>query len=248
MPGEKPPCEFNDCGRRGRARRDGVMLCSTHYNAAREGRPLKPIKPMLKRGTYAKCGFEGCGRPHSSGGYCATHYQQQNDGKPLTPIRGWVRQAEWPSCRYGDCKTISHSRGLCIVHYGRGISQFARDAILVLQGGRCLCGTETPGAEGWELDHDHACAGGHLPHNYCLACVRGMLCVPCNRRGVSWYEGTWKPQGNALIPWMEAWITRRIRFDGDPNSPDVEVAYVLPARAPAAASTTCSDFTVADHR
>ncbi|MFJ3176316.1 endonuclease domain-containing protein [Streptomyces roseus] len=99
------------------------------------------------------------------------------------------------------------------------------------KGGRCLCGAETPGAEGWELDHDHACAVGHLPHNYCVACVRGMLCVPCNRHGVSWYEGTWKPQGNAPIPLLEEWITRRIRFDGAPDSPGVVVAYVLPERA-----------------
>ncbi|MEU6621931.1 hypothetical protein ABZ926_14310 [Streptomyces litmocidini] len=45
---------------------------------------------------------------------------------------------------------------------------------------------------------------------------------------MSWYEGTWKPQGNAPIPQMEEWITRRIRFEGNPDSPDVAVAYVLP--------------------
>lgn len=207
------------------------MLCSTHYNAACEGRPLKPIQPRVERGRHKICLFDPCERTHSAGGYCATHYQQQNDGKTLTPIRGWMSQAASPTCRYGECTTDSHSRGLCIVHYGRGISQFARDAILTLQGGRCLCGAETPGAKGWELDHDHACAAGHLPHNYCVACVRGMLCVPCNRHGVSWYEGTWKPQGNAPIPLLEEWITRRICFDGAPDSPDVVVAYVLLERA-----------------
>ncbi|MEU3991606.1 endonuclease domain-containing protein [Streptomyces platensis] len=165
------------------------------------------------------------------GGYCATHYQQWSDGKQLTPIRGWKSQAEWgPTCRYAECEAVSRARGLCIVHYGRGISQFARDAILALQGGRCLCGTSDPGQRGWQLDHAHGCTSGHEPENYCKDCVRGLLCISCNRHGLGWYEGAFRPQhGNELIPIFEHWISRRVQFHGDVDSPGTRVSYV-PAR------------------
>lgn len=225
-------CCFLGCGRPGHARRDGVLLCKTHYEQARTGRPLKPIKAKAKAGQYTGCRFDDpqCDRPHSSDGYCSTHYQQKNDGKPLTRIRGWRSQAEWgPLCRYGTCRSDPYSRGLCIVHYGRGISQFARDAILALQSGRCLCGVVDPGPEGWELDHAHDCTAGHRPMNYCVACVRGLLCVPCNRRAIAWYEGAWMRQdGNEPIPVLEEWVTRRIRFHGEPDSADVKVSYMPP--------------------
>lgn len=116
------------------------------------------------------------------------------------------------------------------MHYGRGISQFARDAILALQSGRCLCGVVDPGPEGWELDHAHDCTAGHRPTNYCVACVRGLLCVPCNRRAIAWYEGAWmRQEGNEPIPVLEEWVTRRIRFHGEPGSADVKVSYMPPA-------------------
>ncbi|MFJ5849250.1 endonuclease domain-containing protein [Streptomyces sp. NPDC092903] len=122
----------------------------------------------------------------------------------------------------------THSRGLCHVHYGRGISQFARDAIFALQGGRCLCGTVDPGPEGWELDHAHDCTAGHRPANYCRDCVRGLLCVPCNRRAIAWYEGAWMRQAsNEPIPALDTWVGRRICFHGEPDSPDVKVSYRL---------------------
>lgn len=171
-------CWFPECGRPGHARRDAVLLCKTHNEMVRTGRRLRPIQEKAKAGQYTGCRFEDpqCDRPHSSGGYCSTHYQQWKGGKGLTPIRGWKSQAAWGSnCRYGTCRSDTHSRGLCIVHYGRGISQFARDAILALQGGRCLCGAVDPGPEGWELDHAHDCAVGHRPTNYCSVCVRGLL-------------------------------------------------------------------------
>ncbi|MEU8194671.1 endonuclease domain-containing protein [Microbispora amethystogenes] len=183
---------------------------------------------MIPRGTYTECSFPGCGRPHSSQGYCNGHYQQKEKGVPLTPLRGWVSQAEWgPTCRYGTCQEKPHSRGLCIVHYGRGISQFARDVILALQGGRCLCGTSDPGKEGWHLDHAHECEQKHKPENYCSKCVRGMLCLSCNRHGVAWYEGTYKLQpGNQPIALFEQWINRRILFHGATDSPDVTASYI----------------------
>ncbi|WP_425544022.1 endonuclease domain-containing protein [Streptomyces crystallinus] len=117
------------------------------------------------------------------------------------------------------------------MHYGRGISQFARDAIFTLQGGRCLCGTENPGQTGWHLDHAHSCMSGHKPANYCSACVRGLLCIQCNRHAIAWYEGSWKSQlDNEPIALFEEWINRRIRFHGPVDSPEVRVSlHVTPA-------------------
>lgn len=223
-------CSFRGCGRPFRARSSGVPLCKSHYEQARLGLPLRPIRAKLPAGLYTKCQYNAppCDRPHSSGGYCATHYQQWSDGKPLTPIRGWKSQAEWgPTCRYRGCTAVSRSRGLCIVHYGRGISQFARDAILALQGGRCLCGTSDPGQRGWQLDHAHDdCTRGHNPNNYCQDCVRGMLCIACNRHALGWYEGTYLAQpGNAPIPLFDDWISRRVQFHGDVDSPEITVSY-----------------------
>ncbi|MFB7113782.1 endonuclease domain-containing protein [Streptomyces sp. NPDC056291] len=217
-------CEFPKCGRPIR----NLTFCRTHYDQHRTGQQLRPIKSIIRRGTFKECSFLKCGRPHSAGGYCGSHYQQKEKGVPLTPLRGWVSQAEWgPTCRYGDCTAENHSRGLCIVHYGRGISQFARDAVLALQGGRCLCGREDPGKRGWQLDHAHACNGRHKPTNYCAECVRGMLCVSCNRHAVAWYEGTYRAQpNNPPIPILEQWVTRRVVFHGEIDSPDVTASYI----------------------
>ncbi|MFC4063292.1 endonuclease domain-containing protein [Planomonospora corallina] len=217
-------CSFQDCGRPVRT----LTFCKTHYDQHRIGQPLKPIRSMIPRGTYTECSFPGCGRPHSSQGYCDGHYQQKKKGFTLTPLRGWISQAEWGSlCRYGTCQEKPHSRGLCIVHYGRGISQYARDAVLALQGGRCLCGTNDPGATGWQLDHAHECDQKHKPTNYCAKCVRGMLCLACNRHGIAWYENTYKPQhDNQPIVLFEQWINRRVIFHGAIDSPDVTVSYV----------------------
>jgi hypothetical protein len=227
-------CDFQGCERLAHARHKATTpLCKTHYEQARQGKALQPIRRHIRRGTYSRCQFDEppCDRPHSSGGYCATHYQQWSEGKPLTPIRGWRSQAEWgPTCRYGTCEDIPHSRGLCSTHYGRGISQFARDAILALQGGRCLCGTADPGSTGWHLDHSHDCTSGHAPTNYCRACVRGLLCISCNRHAVAWYENTYlQLPVNAPIPLLDKWVNRRIQFRNNVDSPELEVTLASPA-------------------
>lgn len=86
-------CSFDGCERP--VRRHG--LCATHYDQARAGKPLAPIR-VARRAT---CAFEGCGRiatgTGGGEGLCRAHYAQRWRGRPLTPIRrkgesdGWLR-------------------------------------------------------------------------------------------------------------------------------------------------------------
>ena len=206
-------------------------LCKTHYEQARRGQPLLPIRSFVARGSIRQCSFPGCDRPHSSRGLCSAHYGQFKGGRPLKPVRSWVSQGDWgPACRYPGCRKKKHSRGLCIVHYGRGISQFARDAILKAQANRCLCGRSDPGREGWQLDHAHVSSCTHSPSKYCSSCARGLLCLPCNRHAVAWYETVYRMNpANLPIPVLDAWVARRLRFIGDLDAPDVRVV-VIPAQ------------------
>ena len=50
------------------------------------------------------------------------------------------------------------------------------------QGGRCaLCRWAQGKKKRLAVDHDHSCLSGHSPDVGCPACVRGLLCVFCNR-------------------------------------------------------------------
>lgn len=103
---ETEGCSFDRCDRPFHARWKGEMpYCKTHYEQARQNKPLSPIRMMLTRGTYTECQLDGCDRPHSSGGYCDGHHQQQQKSSPLKPLRSWVSQAE------GGRMPIRHLRG-----------------------------------------------------------------------------------------------------------------------------------------
>ena len=72
------------------------------------------------------------------------------------------------------------------------------DEMLLAQGSACaICRTEKPGGRHnvFVVDHDHSCCAGVIT---CGRCVRGLLCVNCNRQ-VGWLEGERASQLRAYI-------------------------------------------------
>ena len=60
----------------------------------------------------------------------------------------------------------------------KGTTKERWEALLAEQGGVCaICGTDTPGARDWALDHDHRCCP---KQRACSKCIRGLLCNLCN--------------------------------------------------------------------
>ena len=62
-----------------------------------------------------------------------------------------------------------------------GITRAIYDSLLKQQSGVCaLCGAPPSVARALCVDHDHACCPGH--RKCCGKCVRGLLCINCNRK------------------------------------------------------------------
>jgi hypothetical protein len=60
-----------------------------------------------------------------------------------------------------------------------GVSLAWVNETLAKQGGRCaICASPSPRGKGWAIDHDHACCPEKATS--CGACIRGILCNPCN--------------------------------------------------------------------
>lgn len=88
------------------------------------------------------------------------------------------------------------------------LSREQLEALLTRQGGVCaVCGTSTTfgGKGGAHIDHDHSCcSNGDGPRRACGNCVRGVLCMHCNRllgsleRSVGDYEA-WIRAANRYI-------------------------------------------------
>lgn len=77
----------------------------------------------------------------------------------------------------GKRKDSQYARISTLRRYGLTLAQF--DALLDAQDHRCaVCLTDTPGGQGWHVDHDHTCCSTRK--NSCGRCVRGLLCTRCN--------------------------------------------------------------------
>ncbi|MER6292390.1 endonuclease domain-containing protein [Streptomyces althioticus] len=104
----------------------------------------------------------------------------------------------------GHCST-------CSVAYRQarryGLTIWRMNAILRVQDDECaICG-QYPGDAGmegisyWQVDHDHSCCDRS---GSCGRCVRGLLCMTCNLRGVAWYERL--PSSRRDWPRMNAYL------------------------------------------
>ncbi len=76
-------CTFAGCEKTKNTR----GLCSGHYQQARSGKELTPLRHKAASGTTTLCSFEGCGRTALTMGLCGSHYQQSRTHKTLTPLR-----------------------------------------------------------------------------------------------------------------------------------------------------------------
>lgn len=177
----------------------GHGYCSPHWRRwKRHGDPLAtPI-----RGARGVCSVDGCGDPHSARGYCSSHYARwrrtgdageafsyrQRDPrardaggrKQCRECDKWIAESEFYKAKSQSdglsprCPECHYARGVAN-RYGLEPSWYAET--LERQGGGCaICGTP-PNGRRLHVDHDHS----HCPDGKgCPACVRGLLCSPCN--------------------------------------------------------------------
>jgi hypothetical protein len=107
------------------------------------------------------CAREGCGRKKSKSRvnlkYCYTCEQGLKKERALD----------------AHDKRVTETKGITGAEYW---------AIYKAQGGRCaLCRLAQGIRKRLAVDHDHRCKEGHDPKYACRKCVRGLLCVNCNR-------------------------------------------------------------------
>lgn len=157
--------------------------------------------------TDRDCSFPVCSNPVKGLGLCQGHYAQRRKGRDLTPLR--PRRMSGPPATARDeqgrklclkcrdhhaeadftrdaaredglniyCVRCIRARHL-LASYGLTSERYA--ALLDEQGGRCrVCRQPPAGGEHLHVDHDHACCP--TPAKSCGACVRALLCGPCNK-------------------------------------------------------------------
>lgn len=101
---------------------------------------------------------------------CNTKKQFSEYGKNATKVDGLQP----------FCKTCQKSKAL-VARYG--LTESGLNFLLSKQGNNCgMCDEAL--VDDWCVDHDHSCCAGYKS---CGACVRGILCGPCNR-GLGHFE------------------------------------------------------------
>lgn len=144
-------------------------------------------------------------------GFCYSHHRHRLQGKPPGPIRDKRSRNEIQQAKESGvalCKTCAQffplefftlskqgtprvdCKDCTFLHYVKrtyGLTPEDLDELLVIQGNRCaICKAPEAGyGRRWHVDHDHSCCPGEKS---CGKCVRSLLCLTCNARGLPWYE------------------------------------------------------------
>ena len=123
-------CSYRGC-RRPVGARSQSGLCEAHARQRLRGKKLRPLRPRVNERPET-CSFEGCTRPHDSGGWCQGHARQARRGETMRPIE--QRAAR----RKTLADVVSHiyerskrDRNGCLIwqgatsHNGYGVTEFA---------------------------------------------------------------------------------------------------------------------------
>lgn len=105
-------CSFDGCNRDIKAK----GLCAGHYQQAKAGKPLLPLRAFARRGFFQNytCKLAYCEREATTKGLCNGHYQQQKAGLPLSPLQP-VQQ----ECGVDLCSNRHEAQGYCKLHYDK---------------------------------------------------------------------------------------------------------------------------------
>ena len=111
MPETTRTCSFEGC-EKPRYSRD---YCTAHYRQALNGKPLKPLRPYVRRGP--ECLADGCtAKPHSHG-YCKVHWQRLSRYGRLERVK--TQYEPGTTCSVDGCESPVKAAGYCDVHYMR---------------------------------------------------------------------------------------------------------------------------------
>lgn len=144
------------------------------------------------------CRVDGCGRRVRKNSLCSGHNLKGIDGTVAPRYSASARDVLgrkrcWSCEEWLDIDLFTKDqaardgrRSICrACHRNRqrqrnfGVSLAWVSQTLADQGGCCaICASPTPRGQGWAIDHDHACCPEK--GTSCGACIRGVLCSPCN--------------------------------------------------------------------
>lgn len=177
-------CTVSWCDRK----RFGRGFCQAHYFRHIRGQDMNtPIKP--RRVAYG-CSVEGCDRVHKARGLCGLHHARLLRGASLEDPE--QKQDGSRKCEVRGCGQKHSSFGFCGRHYHAFKKyRLTPEELYLRDTTPCqICGSYPNEGTSLAVDHDHSCCPGE---ETCGKCVRGFLCVNCNR-GL----GCFKDRGDLL--------------------------------------------------